>query len=80
MWELVPGQTYFQCRMRGLREAEKSQRKEKKYEEYDWLDLVLRSKLNKLMVQELNKYITKHKLNMRGNKPDKVNAITADVL
>ena len=62
------------------REVEQNRRKEKKYEEYDWLDLVLQGQLNKLKVQELNKYITENKLNTKGNKQDKINAITANIL
>jgi hypothetical protein len=33
-----------------------------------------------LKVQKLNKYIIENKLNTKGNKQDKFNAITADVL
>ena len=62
------------------REAEQNRRKEKTHEEYDWLVLVLQGQLNKLKVQELNKYITENKLNTEGKKQDKINAITADVL
>ena len=36
--------------------------------------------LNKLKVHELNEYITENKLSPKGNKQDKINAITADVL
>ena len=38
------------------REAEQNRGKRKTCEEYDWLDLVLQGQLNKLKVQELNKY------------------------
>ena len=41
---------------------------------------MLQGQLTKLKVQELNKYIIENNLNMKGNKQDKLNAITADVL
>lgn len=49
-------------------------------EEYDWMELVLKGELGKLTVLELNKYLTKHNLKMKGRKAEKINAITADVL
>ncbi|CAB4041107.1 Transient receptor potential cation channel subfamily A member 1, partial [Paramuricea clavata] len=62
------------------RAEEQNQRKEKKSEEYDWLKLVLQGKIDKLTVQELDKYINKHNLSKKGKQKDKLSAITADVL
>ena len=62
------------------RAEEQNQRKEKKYEEYDWLNLVLQGEIDKLTVHELDKYIDKHNLGKKGKKKDKLSAITADVL
>lgn len=62
------------------RATEQAKRKEKGYEEYDWMELVLKGELAKLTVLELNKYLTKHNLQQKGKKAEKVNAITADVL
>ena len=69
---------------KNIRQKERStaqaRRKEKGYEEYDWMELVLKGELGKLTVLELNKYLTKHNLKMKGRKAEKINAITADVL
>jgi hypothetical protein len=69
---------------KNIRQKERStaqaRRKEKGYEEYDWMGLVLKGELGKLTVLELNKYLTKHNLKMKGRKSEKISAITADVL
>ena len=65
------------------RDNEKTKKEEKrnaKYEDCNWLKLVISGKLNGLLVLELNKYLTKYKLNTNCSKVDKVRAITADVL
>ena len=66
------------------RDNEKTKKKEEKrnakYEDYNWLELVISGKLNGLLVLELDKYLTKYKLNTNCSKVDKVRAITADVL
>jgi hypothetical protein len=62
------------------RRAEQARRNEKTYEEYNWLELVLRGELGKLKVVELDKYLDQHKLNKKGRKRDKLDSITADVL
>jgi hypothetical protein len=62
------------------REEEQGQRKEKEYNEYDWLNLVLEGKLNTLKVCELDKYIDENRLSKKGKKKDKLSAITADIL
>ena len=59
---------------------EQARRKERTYEGYNWLKLVLRGELSKLTILELDKYLKKHKLNLKGRKSDKVNAITVNVL
>ena len=69
---------------KNMRQKERStaqaRRKEKGYEEYDWMELVLKSHLGNLRVLELNKYLTKHNLKTKGKKAEKINAITADVV
>lgn len=69
---------------KNMRQKERStaqaRRKEKGYEEYDWMELVLKGHLGNLRVLELNKYLTKHNLKTKGKKAEKINAITADVL
>lgn len=62
------------------RTTEQARRKEKGYEEYDWMELVLKGEFAKLTVLELIKYLTKHNLQLKGKKAEKVNATTADVL
>ncbi|CAB4030308.1 Transient receptor potential cation channel subfamily A member 1 [Paramuricea clavata] len=57
------------------REEEQRQRKEKEYNAYDWLNLVLEGKLNTLKVCELDKYIDENKLCKKGKKKDKLSAI-----
>ena len=68
---------------RERREQEKMRNKEKiannTFEDYNWLELVLSERINKLLVVELNKYIEYHKLNMKCSKKDKVRAITVNV-
>ena len=57
---------------RNIRQKERStaqaRRKEKGYEEYDWMELVLKGELGKLRVLKLNKYLTKHSLKTKGKK------------
>ena len=69
---------------KNMRQKERStaqaRRKEKGYEEYDWMELVLKGHLGNLRVLALNKYMTKHNLRTKGKKAEKINAITADVL
>ena len=72
-------QSTKQIRSRG-RAEEQRHRKERKYDEYDWINLVLQGELSKLTIPELDKYITENKLNKKGKKKDKLDAITADVL
>lgn len=66
------------------RERERMKNKEKKenskFEDYNWLELVLSGKINKLLVVELNKYLEKYKLNLKCSKNDKIQAITLNVL
>ena len=54
---------------RERREQEKMRNKEKiannTFGDYNWLELVLSGRINKLLVVELNKYIEYHKLNMK---------------
>ena len=69
---------------RERREQEKMRNKEKiannTFGDYNWLELVLSGRINKLLVVELNKYIEYHKLNMKCSKKDKIRAITVNVL
>lgn len=66
------------------RERTKAVNKEKKinakYEDYDWLELVISGKINGLLVLELDKYLDRHNLHKKCSKKDKVRAVTADVL
>ena len=57
-----------------------AKRREKGYDQYDRIELVLKGDLGKLIVLELDKYLTKHSLKTKGRKAEKINAITADVL
>ena len=54
--------------------------RDKSYDEYDWTELVLKGKLQKLKIIELDKYLDKNQLSKRGKKDDKIRAISADVL
>ena len=54
--------------------------RDKRYDEYDWTELVLKGKLQKLKIFGLDKYLDKNQLNKRGKKDDKIRAISADVL
>ena len=51
-----------------------------KYEDYDWLELVITGKINGLLVLELDRYLDRHNLHKKCSKKDKVKAITADIL
>jgi hypothetical protein len=58
----------------------KDKKENSKFEDYNWLELVLSGKINKLLVVELNKYLEKYKLNLKCSKKDKIQAITLNVL
>lgn len=58
------------------REEEQRQRKEKEYNEYDWLT----KRIQWVWLCELDKYIDENKLSKKGKKKDKLSAITADIL
>ena len=61
------------------REKESQKAKEKNYEDYAWKDLCDdRTKLKKLRVLELNKYLKHHRLDkyLKSTKNDKVKVIT----
>ena len=45
------------------RAKDKSQREDKGYDDYNWLDLVVKGELENLKVMELDKYLDKNKLN-----------------
>jgi hypothetical protein len=51
-----------------------------KYEDYEWLELVITGKINGLLVLELDRYLDRHNLHKKCRKKDKVKAITADIL
>ena len=69
---------------RNIRQKERSiaqaKRREKGYDGYDWMELVLKGDLGKLTVLELDKYLTKHSLKTKGTNAEKINAITTDAL
>jgi hypothetical protein len=58
----------------------REQKENSKFEDYNWLELVLSGKINKLLVVELNKYLERYKLNLKCSKKDKIHAITVNVL
>ena len=62
------------------RKQSSKKRQDQTYDQYDWKELVMNGKLGKLLVSELDKYLTKHKLSKVGKKPDKVAAISCHVM
>lgn len=62
------------------RKADKHGRDSKRYEDYDWLDMVLKGTLKQLLVAELNKYLVHHGLLTAGRKNDKIETVTCHVL
>ena len=66
------------------REKENEEKKKKrvnmKYDDYDWIDLVVSGKINKLCSAELDKYLVKHQLNTKCRKSDKIKAVTVHAL
>ena len=59
------------------RKRKQTEKRDKLYGEYNWLELILKGELEKLNIQELDKYLDKNQL---SKKDDKIRAITADVL
>ena len=51
-----------------------------KYKDYDWIDLVVSGKINKLYSAEVDKYLVKHQLNTKCRKSDKIKAVTVHAL
>ena len=50
------------------------------YENYDWLQIVVDGTVNKLLSEELDKYLQKHGLNTKCKKVDKIKSVTVHVL
>ena len=62
------------------KKRDKVEVKNKAYEYYDWIELSSsRDTLKKLTVKELEKYLTFHKLSLKGLKIDKITWIMAHV-
>ena len=62
------------------KKRDKVEVKNKAYEYYDWIELSSsRDTLKKLTVKELEKYLTFHKLSLKGMKIDKITRIIAHV-
>ena len=61
------------------RKKDKDQMNIKTYDDYKWNELVEKGTIGKLLVQELNKYLTHHNLSMIGKKKDKIRRIIAHV-
>ena len=61
-------------------EEKKKKRVNMKYDDFDWIDLVVSRKINKLYSAELDKYLVKHQLNTKCRKSDKIKAITVHAL
>ena len=61
-------------------EEKKNKRVNMKYKDYDWIDLVVSRKINKLYSAELDKYLVEHQLNTKCKKSDKLKAVTVHVL
>ena len=62
------------------RKQEREKRKEKTYNQYDWLKLAVDGSLKSLKVAELNKYLESNGLTKIGKKEDKIKAITCHVI
>ena len=62
------------------RKEEREKRKEKTYNQYDWLKLAMDGSLKSLKVAELNKYLESNGLTKTGKKEDKIKAITCHVI
>ncbi|CAB4041730.1 Transient receptor potential cation channel subfamily A member 1, partial [Paramuricea clavata] len=68
-------------RRREKENEEKNKRRfNMKYEDYDWIDLVVSGKINKLYSAELDKYLVEHQLNTKCRKSDKIKAVTVHAL
>ena len=50
------------------RKQTSKRRQDQPYDQYDWKELVMNGKLEKLLVSELDKYLTKHELSKVGKK------------
>jgi hypothetical protein len=57
----------------------KEQKASKSANDYNWEALVHDGQLGKLLIPELNKYLVKHGLCLKGKKGDKVRRIIANV-
>ena len=64
----------------GDKDTKRQQRNDMKYEDYDWMQLVISGKISKLYVFELDRYLDKFKLNKKCKKADKIKSITVNVL
>jgi hypothetical protein len=57
----------------------KEQKASKSANDYNWEALVHDGQLGKLLIPELNRYLVKHGLSLKGKKGDKVRRIIANV-
>ena len=57
------------------RQKLKEAKKRKKYTDYNWKELVETDHISDLTVPELNKYLTKHNLQLKGKKNVKLDTI-----
>ena len=62
------------------RKTEREKRKEKTYNQYDWLKLAMDGSLKSLKVAKLNKYLESNGLTKTGKKEDTIKAITCHVI
>ena len=53
------------------KDAKKQHKNYMKYEDYDWMQLVISGKISKLYVLELDRYLDKYNLNKKCKKADK---------
>ncbi|XP_035659798.1 uncharacterized protein LOC118404665 [Branchiostoma floridae] len=57
----------------------RKQREEKEYDDYDWEGLYKEGQLAALRVTELDKYLSAHKLSLKGKKGNKVDLVRAHI-
>lgn len=62
------------------RKREQEKRKEKTYDQYDWLKLAMDGGLKNLKVIELDKYLESNGITKYGKKDDKIKTITCHVI
>ena len=69
--------------MRSLRTLDRHQKRRDKqtklFDDYDWEGLIRSGQLSKLSISELEKYLNKFSLSLKGKKADKVRKITTHV-